>query len=557
MTTVKEAHDAEERQKPYPDIPDCKEDEEGGYCLTEEERALLRGDYYGMTFETHPQLEFLRPFTEDNHPPNESVIYYTSTDEEGNPGEGARKYIARFYGRFDGEPFTESTLHKFRGVERERSGHPAEEVAAHLRRNREITEGNRARIEAVESRKEPIKERARKVKRRIRYREKRLRGVEQGESASDEKVIEWQEDLRKYELELERLQRRLREIQEEADEIDFLGGIETLDRPRREGDGTDTFRDAIAVHDAPHSVALFLNELEGEACRPPDERDRQFAIHNITGLAFPYGLEYVKFYTQGGEPSKIRPDFPLVVTSSLRTAERDLQENGLPKAMARWCTRIYKTDASENFYREEDLEGIAQLLGMTRFQSAGRREKQPATTLSILALDTENTWREGGPDREPALPEHDPDEEGNATFYDVKYYSKKRGKWKVKKFTPSGMRIYQTQPIFDWTEGDQLDKMAEYGIPVSPIIQDLDFHGCLLCPMRNAAYYRDLYDNHRLLWSIADDLRQAGSRRNVERGDAEYYYLYNPKKDGPIEEAAEKHPEKFIRDEDGDLRPLM
>jgi 3'-phosphoadenosine 5'-phosphosulfate sulfotransferase (PAPS reductase)/FAD synthetase len=64
------------------------------------------------------------------------------------------------------------------------------------------------------------------------------------------------------------------------------------------------------------------------------------------------------------------------------------------------------------------------------------------------------------------------------------------------------MRIYQAQPIFNWTEGDQLDKMAEYAVPVSPVIRDLDFHGCLLRPMRGADYYRDLYENRRLLWSI-------------------------------------------------------
>jgi len=563
---------------PYGDIPDCEPLRDGGdpredvYCLLPEERALLKGDYYGMTLEKYPQLEFLRPYTEDNMHPNHSSIYY-NTLVEGVPTVTSNKYVARFYGEFDREPFTQLSFHKHKGTDKERTAVPVSQVKEWMVNNRIKTEENRMRIYALEDKaKEHKKDELDRVKSSIYYRKKRLKDMKEGKiKLKNAMVIKYQEELKDFREEKKELEKERNEIQKKADSTKFFERIDTLDKPYTKVDGTETFRDAVAIHDAPHSVALFLNEIEKEKIRPKEEQNRQFAIFNIVRLAFPYGIEYVKYYTQGGGNEKAPKKFPLVVTSPLTTAEEDLQANGLPKAgTARWCTRMYKEEPSEHLYKDNDLFGITQLLGMTRFQSgsqtSGRKSRQPATKLSKLALESENVIIEGDPDDPPIvpiraipMPKIEPmDEFGDSAFYDVKYYvnTKDEKGWKAKKFIPQKFKIYQTQPIFDWTDEEQLEKMKEYGVDISPIIEDLDFHGCLLCPMRNAEYYRSLYNERRFLWSIADDLRRAGSYRKIVKGEGEYYYTYNPA-DGTMEEMAEKYPERFIHDDGGNLRPVM
>lgn len=177
-----------------------------------------------------------------------------------------------------------------------------------------------------------------------------------------------------------------KDIEDKGVKKSYLDGIESVDKLRIEGDGTDTFRDAIAIHDAPHSVALFINQMKLDKKRPTKEQKRQFAIHNITGFVFPYGVNYVKYYTQ--KQSKVHEgDFPLIVTSVAKPVEELLDKNGCPTMWRRWCTRIYKQDESKDLYKTYNMDGLTQLLGMSRFQSKDRAGLDPAINLSYWIYD--------------------------------------------------------------------------------------------------------------------------------------------------------------------------
>jgi 3'-phosphoadenosine 5'-phosphosulfate sulfotransferase (PAPS reductase)/FAD synthetase len=233
-----------------------------------------------------------------------------------------------------------------------------------------------------------------------------------------------------------------------------------------------------------------------------------------------------------------------------------LEENGLPKAMARWCTRAYKLQPSENFFKAYELDGLNQIIGLTRFQG-NRLEKNPFPTLWDKVKQDRSYHVMGSEEDPPKLP--DTDEEGFPFEYDVTYKEgyKGDGAWHVKSSgSHPDFKIYQTLPIFDSTDDWQVKKMAEYGVNINPIITNFDFHGCLLCPNRGPEYFQCLKDRNRELYDIADGMRKAGSARRLDRGEGEYWYHFNPAK-GSMEEQADKYPQKFTTDDAGNLRPIM
>ena len=286
------------------------------------------------------------------------------------------------------------------------------------------------------------------------------------------------------------------------EDAEFLEGIESLDKLRALPDGTDTFRDAIALHSKNHSVVLFIHELLAEKNRLSPEQQRQFAIHNITPFAFPYEAEFVKSYTQN-PPKAFPKHFPLVITNIFNNTKRQLEINGLPRQGARWCSNMYKIDASNYFYKQFDLNGITEKVGMTRYQSIRRFSKQPAITLSILSLDIQNTYQDGTKDNPPNLPPpSERDAEGNHIFYRSQYSPAKQ-QWKIQKVTPSPFKVYQAQPIFDVNLSQELEIMGSYNFKSSPAINGVHLEGCMMCPYAHAEEF------HLLKTSLPEGYNQA------------------------------------------------
>ena len=496
---------------PYGDIPQCEALRPGGdprediFCLTQEERAMMKGNKYSYLPAEHPELNFLTFFTEEKSPPNSTALYYSNYNAKGVPKTTAKKYTARFYGEFDKEPFTELSLHKYKGTSKERKIVDPSLFAKKVLKHKKIEAKNREKVVA----------------------EKNKGGTK------------------------------------------FFDGIDQLelDKPRTRKDGTDTFRGIIAIHDAPHSVALQEHENEKERFREKEEKERQFALHNIVPLSFPWGLEYIKYYTQGDGKSDIIENFPLVVTSLMISAEEMLEKNGLPKAMARWCTNQYKLFPSDFFFKTFEMDGITQRVGMTRYQGRGRFHMKPYTTIWEKTAKTNTVKIKGDKNSFDKSTLATYDEDGYPIDdYETKYDDKKQ-LWTVKyRGANPKMRIYQNLPIFDTTEEEQIEKMVQHNLKLNPLIDKFDFHGCLLCPHRSSKYFQSLKERNEELYKIADSMRKAGSKRNIERGKDEYYYFYQPykkdKKTGELihtsmEEAYEKKPENFTTDEEGNLRPII
>jgi hypothetical protein len=116
----------------------------------------------------------------------------------------------------------------------------------------------------------------------------------------------------------------------------------------------------ILVHDAVHSIALFLTQMD--TC--------DIAMHNYVPFSFPNTKEHTIEYTQ-------RYDYPLLVTTLDIPVEDLLRKNGCPTMWRRWCTRAFKERVPREVYKHFYLNGITQVKGMTRFQSPDRAKYNP------------------------------------------------------------------------------------------------------------------------------------------------------------------------------------
>jgi 3'-phosphoadenosine 5'-phosphosulfate sulfotransferase (PAPS reductase)/FAD synthetase len=248
----------------------------------------------------------------------------------------------------------------------------------------------------------------------------------------------------------------------------------------------ENFDKVILVHDAPHSVALFLEELR------KNKGKKAFAMYNKVPFAFPHSLEYVKYFTQ-------KYDFPLLVTdlSGSKSAMEELERNGvMNQGINRWCTRRYKTDPSASVYKRYGLDGIEEVMGLTRHQSSGRAGRNPEKHLSDKSIKS--------------------------------------------------FEIYETYPIYDMKEEEMLEKMKEHNIKVNPTIEKFDFHGCMYCPSRSAEYYLDLKKNHPNLYKQCQKWRKQGSKRKGKEGkkrNKEYYWFNKGKGTKLSKKKMKEHPE--------------
>jgi len=299
---------------------------------------------------------FLYPYTETNMPPNDTIIFPSSTKKDGTPYQGAYNIVARFYGTYNGESFSDK----------------------HLSR--------------------------------------------------------------------------------------------------------ENFDNAIAIHDAPHSAALYLNEIE------KNKGKRSFAIHNTVPFAFPFGLEYIKYYTQ-------KHNFPLVVLTVDKSTEDLLIANGVPKKkFGRWCTNKFKISPTKSFYKNFDLDGIEEKLGMAKWQSIGRSKNNPNKILSDKSIS--------------------------------KVKDKKTGETitKVEQF-----KIYQSLPIFEMSQEEQLDLMKKYNIKINPIVEQFGWHGCMWCPQRSPEYYLKLKKQHPEMYRQCNKWRNPGGQRRKKGEEGTIkpkYYWY-------------------------------
>jgi len=536
-----------------------------------------------------PELKFLDKYNDENKPPNDIDVFYSKLKNDGMPRADAIKYVARFYGTFDDKPFTSDSLHAHRGTKEERPPIPIEAVLSVIKKQQKQFEENKKKIDPI-------------------YEEAKL-------------------ERKKGNIE------RANELKLQADLMKYLNE-ELLDKPRSEyNTGTDTFRDAIAIHDAPHSAALLISEKEKDNLRPKEERERAFAIHNIVGFQFPYDVEYVKYLTTQID------DFPLVITSLTKNTEELLSKKWLPVASGgerRWCTGTWKKGESEKFYLSYGLDGITQKLGNSRFQSTKRANQDPTIAISKLLgmIESKKTYNKGtyytvdgekitkkmnytgekilfDGTREMAekiisgLPTKDV--EDNDMWYSIynkkesleraladakKGLSKKNNTadrieslteqkeeaekglknitekdittFKITTHLPNPIsRTYQTIPNFDMSETEQKKLMKKYNVKISPIVEKMDFHGCMMCPYRNAQYYQTLREEHPELYEVVSEWRRIGGTKITKKGKKkDYYYFHNPKL-GDYETQFKKRPNNYYRIDENkpatndNLRPIL
>ena len=123
----------------------------------------------------------------------------------------------------------------------------------------------------------------------------------------------------------------------------------------------------VCIHDAPHSVALFLQEK--------DKCD--IALHSFIPFSFPNTLDYTLSFTQ-------KFNYPTLILVNGTPVEKLLQVNGVPKFCARWCARIYKIEMARFTYKHFGLAGITQVKGMTRHQSTRRNKLDPNNNIDPM-----------------------------------------------------------------------------------------------------------------------------------------------------------------------------
>lgn len=219
----------------------------------------------------------------------------------------------------------------------------------------------------------------------------------------------------------------------------------------------------ICVHDAPHSVALYLQEKDN--C--------DIALHSHIPFSFPTTLDYTIDFTQ-------RDNYPLVVLVYGNDTTMELEKNGVPTMFRRWCARIYKIEMARFVYKHFGFNGVTQVKGMTKHQSSKRNKLDPNHSIDPMAIDPVTK--------------------------------------KTKRF-----KVYQKLPIFNMTEKEQLVLMAENGLVPSKWFEvyGVAGHGCMFCPYKSEEYWFKLASEHPKLYTQCNDFRLAGSHKDLPK---EYHY---------------------------------
>ena len=156
--------------------------------------------------------------------------------------------------------------------------------------------------------------------------------------------------------------------------------------------------------------------------------------------------------------------------------EQLLQKNGVPKAMARWCTRIFKIEMPRGVYKHFNLHNVIQIKGMTRFQSARRNKLDPSRTIDPMSQKT--------------------------------------------------FHIYQELPIFEMTDQEQNEIMEHHAIAPNPYDLKYNLHGCLFCPFRNEKYYQTLANQDPALYQLCHYWRIEGSKSPQKDGSLRDYWYF-------------------------------
>jgi 3'-phosphoadenosine 5'-phosphosulfate sulfotransferase (PAPS reductase)/FAD synthetase len=257
----------------------------------------------------------------------------------------------------------------------------------------------------------------------------------------------------------------------------------------------------LCIHDASHSVALFLTHKDDP---------KTVALHSLVPFVFPTSLPYTLYYSQ-------KYEYPLITTEWGIPVREMLHKNLLMKTAhgpqgGRWCTDRYKIKASKMFYEQMGLKGITQLKGITKWQSNKRNKMYQGHAIDLVSSE--------------ALLKRIKDKEDKPEDYEKFFF------------------VYQKLPIFDMTN-EAIDKLiVKHGIKRNPpeeltsyklfdwseseIVQE-HAHGCILCPFRNKMWYYYLKYQYPNLYDLCNQWRKWASEKRVEAGGTEYFYFFNPK----------------------------
>jgi 3'-phosphoadenosine 5'-phosphosulfate sulfotransferase (PAPS reductase)/FAD synthetase len=263
-------------------------------------------------------------------------------------------------------------------------------------------------------------------------------------------------------------------------------------------------------------------------------------------------VEYVKYLTDNIN------DFPLVITSVLKPTDLLLSKNGCPthlgkvgRGTRRWCTRIWKTKNSKEFYKEFDLNGITQLLGNSRFHGERRAKQTPIITISDklgrLKKPKQKTYKGKTEDEvfDIMIGMSNFDEEGFPVDHKIKEIDRKKKIYQIRSsMNDPKHRVYQAMPNFDYSEEKSKKIMEQAGIKISPIIKNFSSHGCMMCTYRPAAYYQTLRRDFPDLYEIVNKWRKMGKFAGSKDKGKQYFYFYNPA-EGTKMEIYKKKPENF------------
>jgi len=222
----------------------------------------------------------------------------------------------------------------------------------------------------------------------------------------------------------------------------------------------ENIKNGCCVHDANHSLALFLKTKD----------ECQFAFHNYIPFVFPGSTEFVKYYTQ-------KYHYPLIISEVKASIEDLLIRNGVHKAIGRWCTRVFKMEASYWFYRHYNLNNIIQYLGINN-DTPRRAKKHP-----------EGIHKSDLSDRK------------------------------------KGFNVFDYLPIRQILSEEQKEIIKANNLPLNPINEKFGEHGCIYCPMRNEKYYFKLREWFPELYDKCLDWKKFGSKRS----EKEYFYYLNSK----------------------------
>jgi hypothetical protein len=220
-----------------------------------------------------------------------------------------------------------------------------------------------------------------------------------------------------------------------------------------------TVKKIICIHPANHSVSMFLTMK--------DQADMAMYCHPL--LSTEASKNFVIEYTQ-------RYNYPLAIITRLENIDEVMRKNGAPTMFRRWCTRIFKIEASRYFYRKFFNSGVIEFQGIQRHQSKTRAEMIPSLV---------------------------EDPKSQKTF-----------------------KIFRELPIYEHSEEWNLEIMAKHNIePFSKSVRSANRYGCFLCPYAGEQYYVDLKANDPETYNECCRLMEIASENKEER-----YYYYRKSK---------------------------